>query len=127
MRPQRPQQRCGTLRYPARRVETRCALRRMAIAAYCSCCTRTPKLRSAGEAVAGERGYTARGAPGDFARRWRATYSYFYGQTVVALAPPRQSGNFCSIPGLVRPDPHARVAALASGRLYGSNEPRKSG
>ena len=98
MRPQRPQQRCGTLRYPARRVETRCALRRMAIAAYCSCCTRTPKLRSAGEAVAGERGYTARGAHGDLARRWRATYSYFYGQTVVALAPPRQSGNFCSIP-----------------------------
>ena len=102
------------------------ALRRMAIAACCSHARARPNCAARAAGSCTRRVALPRGAPGDFAGRGRMHFYLFLRQTVVALAPPRQSGNFCSIPpGLVRPDPHARVAPLLSGCLHCSNAPRK--
>ena len=54
-------------------------------------------------------------------------FSCFYGRQWSLWLRHGRAATSAQYRVLIRPDPHARVAALASGRLYGSNEPRKSG
>jgi hypothetical protein len=75
-----------------------CALRRMAIAACCSHARARPNCAARAAGSCTRRVALPRGAPGDFAGRGRMHFYVFLQQTVVALAPPRQSSNFCSIP-----------------------------
>ena len=116
-----PQQRCRHTALP--RARRRNALR---AAAHGDCCLPQPrhahaKLRSAARQLQ-ENGVTRRAVHLGTSQDAGARYSYFYEQTVVALAPPRER-SFCSIPGLPTRPPCAGGCTGFGPSFHGSNAP----